>query len=231
MKVLKVMILIACLFLVVIYFKMVDNIRKEQIYQANFTKLKNNTSVMMVYASYVSYDENNEKHEWSGEWDGTSDAEEIKSFTQILTNEKNSLKSFTCENYPLRLKFYDENVKEFSTAYIAPDLNEFILEIGNLEEGNTSCFKYSLNGDLTKAFKNANIELISLLGLYCPPTKLIYEDNKYKYYGRCVDLNNEDIFFVTKGIRLNVREAIEKNYISIYKLSKLFPSYYIRENK
>ena len=152
----------------------------------------------------------------------------INEILDIISSGKQYGTSALCDGHSYELLMYnDDNL--IDTIYVWENRNRLIPK--SIHSG---CSYYSVGDNnlieiIERETGYISFNLFSLTDS-CEENEKIYSDEKYNYYLNCKDRGNVLINFNTKNLKMNLKYALENNYISI-ELLLTYDDMIIKEEK
>ena len=160
-----------------------------------------------------------------------------KSVTEILNFISNSRQygdDFLCDGHGFDFEIYDSNNELIDIVYVWGDGKRIIPK----SIYNAGCSYYTninKDTDLRKIIeRETDYVFYNILDISynCDSAEeLVYKDNNYNYYLKCMKSNEILITFSLTNKTMTLKYALNNNYISAEKIHKDYPDVLIRKNK
>lgn len=164
-----------------------------------------------------------------------SDINVIEEIVEIMSSGKQLGDAFDCDRNGFDFEMYDVNDKLIDTVFVWALPHERIMP----ESIQSGCSYYNVsslnNSSLTSIIeKETGFKFYNIFDYSedCDQVEeLIYEDDNYKYYFSCVKSDKMFIEFLTTGLKITIKEALNDNYITIDELLDRYPDLLIKRVK
>lgn len=161
-----------------------------------------------------------------------TDTTVIGEILDILSNASNNNEIFNCDGHSIDFKMY-QNDKLIDTIYVWTH-NERVIP-ASIHKGCSYYYVSQNNKSIKKIIEEQTDFIFYTIYDYtevCDTSlELIYEDNNYKYYFDCIKSNNVFIKFETSNLKITLKEALNKKYITPSELLKTYPDLLIKKAK
>lgn len=154
--------------------------------------------------------------------------EVINEIINIIADSKQYGDAFLCDGHSFEFSMYSDNTL-IDIIYVWGDGSRLIPESIH---GGCSYYKTSNDNIMEIIERETDYVSYSLFSLSdsCEELEKIYSDEKYNYYFNCKEYGKMLIKFNTKYLKMNLRYALDNNYITLEHLSA-YDEMIIKEEK
>lgn len=155
----------------------------------------------------------------------------IEELLDLLETSRGYQGNYSTDWYSFELELYKDNSELIDRIYVWQDGENFALASDENTYYVTTKGSFGINRIIEEGTDYKFFGIIDYTEFSDNDLELIYQDTKYNYYLSCGECDKVIINFYLSRIRMNLKYALENNYLLVEDLYREKPDFLIRKEK